>query len=694
MMRAMPKSGRGQGIALGAVSAFMLGAAIVLGARTLPHAKVGDVDPLSAVIALAALAVGVWAGYMSLRALRWQETNVEDAAKRLVDAVRDDERTTRRQLLGGHDRTINVDFTFRPAPAHDAQSAAPTGDLEQVVSYYQALRPGRMVITGAPGAGKTVLAVQLILGLVKTRQPDDPVPVRLSAASWDTSRSVHISHSVEAWLVEHLIHAYRLPPATAAALVTARMVLPVIDGLDEMDPDPQPGYDSRAAQALQALNAYQNDLTKADLVLTCRSGQYQALEAMRVWAEDAAQVQIEPVPAGKAHQFIHGRVNDPSRWQKVLNSIDDQPTGTLAMGLSTPWRLTLAATVYEHRDPHTGAYFRNPDELADPALDTPDAVRDHLLELFIPTATGVQQAEARAYSPDRVRGWLTTLATYLNGNATAPRTLGGRPLSGTDIVLHELWPLAGTRRPRAVTVALLAAVWLIAAPLLLMEFGIGYSVRQIFGASGAAVLVIALAFPIWAVIWPEPSRIDFILRTRTSRRKIVGQLLGGLAGGLVVGLAIGLLLRFWLGFASGLVVGIATGLVPAIAVAITVEAPGKIGVTDPRRIVRNDLTFGLVVGLVGALGVGVLHGLLSGLVPALVGGLGVGLTIAITVGLAGFRYVALLLCTRKRTTRWLPWKLGAFLDWCYTVGLMRKAGIAYQFRHRELQDYLARNQTP
>jgi hypothetical protein len=49
-----------------------LAIAAVLGARTLPHAKVGDVDPLSAVIALggiaAGIAVGVWTGSLSLRA--------------------------------------------------------------------------------------------------------------------------------------------------------------------------------------------------------------------------------------------------------------------------------------------------------------------------------------------------------------------------------------------------------------------------------------------------------------------------------------------------------------------------------------------------------------------------------------------------------------------------------------------------
>jgi hypothetical protein len=39
--------------------------------------------------------------------------------------------------------------------------------------------------------------------------------------------------------------------------------------------------------------------------------------------------------------------------------------------------------------------------------------------------------------------------------------------------------------------------------------------------------------------------------------------------------------------------------------------------------------------------------------------------------------------------RQLPPRPADFLDWAYTVGLLRLSGIATQFRHLELQDYLA-----
>ncbi|MFE2970553.1 hypothetical protein ACFXKC_44440 [Streptomyces sp. NPDC059340] len=57
---------------------------------------------------------------------------------------------------------------------------------------------------------------------------------------------------------------------------------------------------------------------------------------------------------------------------------------------------------------------------------------------------------------------------------------------------------------------------------------------------------------------------------------------------------------------------------------------------------------------------------------------------------AGRRYLVFLLCIRGR----LPWHLGTFLNWAYEAGLLRISGVAYQFRHRELQDWLTAHPTP
>ncbi|MEV3986154.1 hypothetical protein [Nonomuraea sp. NPDC049758] len=94
------------------------------------------------------------------------------------------------------------------------------------------------------------------------------------------------------WLVAHLMRAFQLREATAQALVDAYQVIAVVDGLDEMDGTDEPGYGSRSGQALRVLNRHQHGRNKARLVLTCRSGPYQALTEGQVWAHDAAHIQL------------------------------------------------------------------------------------------------------------------------------------------------------------------------------------------------------------------------------------------------------------------------------------------------------------------------------------------------------------------------------------------------------------------
>ncbi|MFF0084754.1 NACHT domain-containing protein [Streptomyces canus] len=642
----------------------------------LPGLERGDVDPVSAAIGLMGLVVAGWSMWMSWRGLRHQETDAVTMADRLAQAVLRAETEARTQLLGGDGTTINVRFDFRPAAARNASGADVEGRLSEVVNYYRRLRPGRLVITGAPGSGKTVLALELLLALLEERRPEDPVPVRLPLASWDLLSASHLgtgtgpstgaSHNpgaavqmVRAWVCRHLVDTYRgISPTAAAALMDAGLILPVLDGLDEMDAGDMPGYGSRARQALDVLNAFQRGRAKANLVLTCRSGQYQALKALEVWAQDSARVEIGQISPAQARLFIQQRVGRPARWQCVLDTLDRAPSSPLARALSTPWRLTVAVTVYEQRD-LDGAYLHSPRDLIRPELSSDRAVRDHLLKLFLQDATARHSApRSDTYTPDQVRAWLGVLAAYLNTNAATSRTVAGRALSGTDLVLHELWPVAGSRRPRIAHLALLAGVFLGGAALGMWGFGIELS--------GGAVLTMAVALSAlgltYAYAWPVPSRLDLgKLRTPQGLRAAA----------------------FWL----------ADELMPSAAILFPGwrAAAGTLTVVDPRVLVRVNLTSGLVVGL-GAGLVFVLGAteVAAGNAPTTVG-IVMGITLAPAAGIlgtAGMRYIALLLCTRLGP-RALPWRLARFLQWATNAGLLRVAGIAHQFRHRELQDWLA-----
>ncbi|GID27776.1 hypothetical protein [Paractinoplanes brasiliensis] len=159
----------------------------------------------------------------------------------------------------------------------------------------------------------------------------------------------------------------------------------------------------------------------------------------------------------------------------------------------------------------------------------------------------------------------------------------------------------------------------------------------------------------------------------------------------------------------GLVFGLFLGLVAGLI--------DKAGVTtpNPRSAVGRDFATALAAGSATTLafglpglavefrtvpGVGLADGLLFGFLfmlwYAIPTGfpLGLGVGLAFGFGLTGPRYLALLLCTRRWSGKWLPWRLCRFLDLCHRAGLVRIAGNGYQFRHGELQDYLARQPQP
>ena len=794
-------------LALGVLALLLLvGAMIVWLANS---ARVG--------MAIGALGlVGTLIGlYLAWLQYRDRQIEVMTAVTELAAAVSDAEGRARRNLLGGADRAIDVAFAFKPSPAHDAAGAAGWGRLDEVASYYRALSPGRLVITGAPGAGKTVLALELILTLLEQRSDHDPVPIRMQAASLDTRRPQ--GEAVQEWLVGHLTRAFGLSSAIAEKLVTARMVLPVVDGLDEMDPADDPEYSSRTAQAIRALNAYQSGRHRASLVVTCRTVQYQALQRAQEWLRDAAVVEIQPVSIDQVQAFLTNRVMDKRRWQSVVDAMESGQFGPLARSLSTPWGLTLAVTVYEQRNPVTGAYIRDPGELTNPQLDTDNKVRDHLLRLFIPAATAAQRNH-HSYRPDHVQRWLVVLAQF----------------QASELVLFDLWPLAGPRLTRAIAAGLSAAVYLAVGAAVILPLTPASPVRSIAGLA-------ILAGLIGGCMWPrgESRKSSLIAQRRpmlSGRHELAtvltdaaktgfatGILFGicvGLRGGfwgttmlvllcanalmisfslvsvlvgsteseqhgdnlehpvvvwmvlvfgLVVVLVLGLLfvlrggfwgttmlvllcanaivvfgLGFviqddsteseqhgdrrehpvvaWMAIALGLVLALVLGLLfvlrggfwgttmlvlLCVALVIGLGFVIQDGSTESEQhgdrrehpvvawmAIALGLVLVLVLGLLFALGIGLVGGLAlgptGGIRNGLAGGLMYGLAAGVVSMRPAMRLAALVLCTRRWTRSWLPWRLARFLRWCYYAGLMRAAGISYQFRHEELKDYLAR----
>ena len=615
-------------------------------------------------------------------------------AKELAKRVLKREEDQFRRLLGDDTERINLVLRLRPQPGRNAQAPGRRGRLFEgsaripdIAEYYRATAPRRLVVSGAPGAGKTVVAVELVLALIDSHEnePDAPVPVRVSLAGWDTERPL------DEMPVRELTRAYDWSPRVARSLVEGRRVLPVLDGLDEMDPaGPDGGAPTgspRAREALKKLNALQESRRAGPVVLTCRTAYYDTVDCDGL--VDAARLEIDPVTPSVARAYLRARTTRPDKWTRVFRELRENPTGALALALSTPWRLCLAASVYrDGGDPGELLQYTDSREL-----------HEHLLSRYIPAATILHpRSPGRAVSADRVHRQLAVLARQLEAGTAG----------GTDLALDRLWAHGG-RRCLSLAHGVLGAL-----PLLLVAimFGFGFEFWGEALTVGIITAVPGIAVGVWCARPPgDPKRLRarrlFTFRgLRAATRGCLRLVIIGVGVGLAVA-AVYVLGDFnrntntgpWKAVAVGSAVGLAMALGPGLVVGFAVGTQDAPRLTATSRdIIRTDLTAGLLAGVVAIIPALWLVTVISSIsidldslpLDILLVFFGVVPSVVFAFSRASVRYLLFLLYMRGR----LPLRLGAFLDWCCTSGLMRVAGSAYQFRHRELQQWLARNPVP
>jgi len=219
--------------------------------------------PTAILSLLTSVALGSISIWLTLRGLR-PGLDTDRVARDLARAVRVERQRFVDQALAVAWKARPARVRFRDPEAVDLPepvetlllqwqdtSGAEAGSIEDVAAFYKKQASGRLVVLGAPGAGKTVLLSRLVLDLLErveasatgNRPPGAPIPVLLSLPSCDLAdtqdgSSDQLANRLQAWITRRLVEDYGLHPAHAAALVHARQVLPVLDGLDEMDPAP------------------------------------------------------------------------------------------------------------------------------------------------------------------------------------------------------------------------------------------------------------------------------------------------------------------------------------------------------------------------------------------------------------------------------------------------------------------------
>ena len=610
--------------------------------------------------------------FLAVSLALWQVEDPVGVADALAEAIEKEWSIRRFELLGKGVELADLSLRGLENNNSNATSNAVSFRLSTLSTFYTDLELGRLVVLGKPGSGKTVLAIEILLKLLEHRRKGrlKGVPLLLSLAGWDPAVPF------ESWLMAHLAQDYGMTRSAAQRVVDQHLVLPILDGLDEMGHRPA-SAESTTYVAVDKLNAALRGTRRLPLVLTCRTDFYhENLSGHRV--KDAVVIEIEDLGEPEIRDYLARRYPDnrqsgeiDPKWSRVVARLQAKTGASLRRSLSTPWLLTITATAFDSKNITTSDLLKRRSR---------SGLEELLLPTLIPSALQMHPPRGvHRYSTDKVERWLARIAEHLN----AQRNKGE---SKTDIRLSEIWQLAGGWRPR-----LLHALFAVPAAGLVCIVG----AEAVAGTGGilltSAFLLVGLSIGAWAAFDPRPAPSRVTFRGLHWRRRVgVGTLVAAYV--------------FFSGlYTAGIEVALTTGVAAAIAAALVFGfRGGAVGALRPESTLRSDLVFGLALGLAGGVYVGLPGGLRGGVlsqipwvrdvtVPA--GGL-LGIFLGVAAGLAlgsrMFVRYAVSVAIEASAGR-LPIRLARFLAWARDAGLLRESGPAYQFRHERFREWVERD---
>jgi hypothetical protein len=491
---------------------------------------------------------------------------------------------------------------------------------------------GRLLILGKPGAGKTTTYLELANELLDIAESDlkQPLPILFNLSSWKDNEQ-----SIADWVVAEAKSKYGVSVEIAQNLLKRKQLLPMLDGLDELEPH-------RQEPCVLAINQWMASEHRPRFVVVCsRSEEYDSYNAN---FQLNAAIYLQPLSDEQLTEYFQ-IISQPDLWQKL------QQDSELLEILRTP--LFLSITLLARRQITLSEWEQ---------LVTTDERKTYLLSAYVRQML-VRDIENWYYKAKpmptaaQTRHWLSWLAQQMTKD---------------EFLIEGLQPTNLENRTQQKIYWIFGLIFGLSEGLV-VGLIVGLVVGLIVGLVGGLI---------WGLIWGRTVGLIF-------------GLIFGLVGGLIWGLTVGLIWGVYegrLGFFFGRSEEITLWLIFREFFGLKANFASR---RYPNQGIFTYLQNAIWITLfsIPLLSFGVFFSLqVSGKQASILSVLIVGIGLAIIMGfwMSGVEALKhfILRCLLYRNGS-IPWNYARFLNYSTERMLLQRVGGRYRFIHRLLQEHFA-----
>jgi MinD-like ATPase involved in chromosome partitioning or flagellar assembly len=241
---------------------------------------------------------------------------------------------------------------------------------------------GLLLILGEPGSGKSTTLLDLAGTLLDRAGADikERVPIVLNLSSWKKKQAL------AEWISGELSEKYRVPRKIARFWLERDYLVPLLDGLDEIETSMQP-------ECVAAINAFIEELKPSGLVICCQLNVYQWLPG-RLKLNGA--ILLEPLSKDEVAEYLTAA---GSKLAALREAVDTDPV--LQEMAQTPLMLSIMSLAFQGADG---------DDLATQKGDSLEERRKQVFSLYIEQMFRRKGTTSLAFPKEKIIGWLSWLA--------------------------------------------------------------------------------------------------------------------------------------------------------------------------------------------------------------------------------------------------------------------------------------------